>query len=179
MVFALALIPALLLPSDARSLKANLIAYGVMGALFVVGMLHLIVLGRRCVERDLDEHALSAEGLPVRPRTRSWRTVAMLCYVCGPVVLTALAALIEAPLTLFGDSAIKLAFEIVLAVAMVSGWVIGSAYLTIRQWRRQRRVNKRYWPDYRAALRERYGPSPATSCEELLTSAEGQATTTA
>jgi hypothetical protein len=154
------LVLELFLPVDGDRLKGDLFYWTILLMAFGAAAAQLTVLAVRRWERRAEEHALRAEGLPVRRRMLSWKVVAVVCYLCLPFVGALLATAIAFPLLLIGGTTMQpIATAIGLALVGIV-WVFGSIGLTLRQWRRERRADRDYWLDYRAALRRTAGAPP-------------------
>ncbi|MDX6721286.1 MAG: hypothetical protein QOJ63_3540 [Solirubrobacteraceae bacterium] len=89
------------------------------------------------------------QGLPVRDRMLSWEMVGLLSLVGGVFVVSIVETLIVVALTLMGDRYVP---GVATTTAMAVVCVGGAGCLTLRQWLRIRRIDRRYWPAFRAAV---------------------------
>jgi hypothetical protein len=152
-----AVLPALLFAIMVSALLAPLL---VAREYLVTGILLLGVTGfafarvrAQCArrrERRIEEQAMLERGLPVREPVLAWKTVGVLAFVCGLFVIALCLAVLTAAVTLLrgapyapGNAAMTIATAI---------WIGGASIVTLRQWLRIRRIDRRYWPSFRAAL---------------------------
>jgi hypothetical protein len=151
---------ALTLPTQGTvgSAKAPLLFSAVVGGLLLFAALEGTAFRLRRKEERWDEVLLRERGLPVRPRQLSWRAAAWLYFFGGYMGLVAISPILSVPLTLIDDVTTQEAVAVLVAFALALGWLVLAAWLTIRQFVRQRRSDREYWPEYRCALREAERP---------------------
>jgi hypothetical protein len=150
------------LPADgaAGSAKGAIVSSMFVAGVILLGGLETVAAVSRRQEGRIDEALLRDRGLPVRRTHLSWRSVGLLCYLGGPIALTAISPILSLPLTLINDVDTQQSFAVVIAALMVLAWLTLTPWLTVRQWLRQRRSDREYWPAYRQALRERLRERP-------------------
>lgn len=152
--------PPLLLWTPANwQYKPSAVLYGTLACGLGVGISQLLVVVVRRREKQWDDQSLREQGLPVRHLLTSWKLTALLCYLAMPVIAIVTVLTLGLPLTLVlaavGASEETLSTAgIAVGAAAICLWIVGSGYLVIRQYRRQRTADKRYWEDFRARQRE-------------------------